>query len=745
MNRICLVGAGVIAETHAEVLAGRDGCRITAIVDPSASARDALARRWDVDRQFADSADAIAAGAADRAHVLTPPNLHAGTARPWIEAGLPVLTEKPLAATAAECAELAEAAEAGSATVGVNHNFLHHPAYLRLEQAVAGREFGPLRALHCSFNVPLRQLAAGQFGHWMFDRPFNLLLEQAVHPLSQIAGLAGPLSLRAAQPGASREISPGIDFFDACTLLLDGGGVPVTVQFRVGAAYPDWTLSAVCDDGIAVADMLGNRFHSRRRGPWIDFVDAYLSNRATARQLLRGGRRNATDYLASLTGLQPRSDAFFRAMQGSIGAFHEAVDAGRQPRSDLAFGRTLVELCGEIAEQAFPSPRAASRPKTGGKAAAAKPSATVVQLGDGPRQPAPDAADWPDPAEWDVAVLGGTGFIGRHVVARLLEAGHTVGVMARSLRNLPALYADPRVRLLRGDVRDREAVARAVGGARVVVNLAHGGGGGSFEEIREALVGSAVGVAEVCLDKGVERLVHVGSIAGLYLGDPEPAIDGETPPDPEEEKRADYARAKALADRDLLRLHRERDLPLVILRPGLVVGAGTTPFHSGLGMFNNEQHCVGWNRGDNPLPFVLAGDVAEAVEAACRISGIEGRAFNLVGDVRPSARAYLAELARRLERPLVFHPQAPRRLWAEEIAKWSVKRAVGRSAAWPHFRDLRSRGLIARFDTGDAREELGWRPVDDAETFYARCLEQDQVLPREDADEAPGRRRSAGR
>lgn len=709
MPRICLVGAGVIAETHAEVLSGLAGARIAAVVDPSRTARERLAGRWNIDAGFADSAEAIAAGVADRAHILTPPNLHARAALPWLEAGVPVLVEKPLASTLAECAGLTEAA--GDTPVGVNHNFLHHPAFVALERALRERTLGSARALHCSFNVPLRQLAAGQFGHWMFDRPFNLLLEQAVHPLSQILALAGRPTLRGAQAGAFREISPGIRFHDSCTVLLDTPALPVTLQFRVGAAFPHWSLTAVCDDGVGVADMLGNSFQCRRRGPWVDFVDAYLSNRASARDLLRAGRRNAADYLASLARLQPRSDAFFKAMQGGIGAFHDALDQGRAPRSDLAFGRSLVELCGEIAEAAFPEAKVGS----------GRSSATVVRIAEADRAAAPD---------WDVAVLGGTGFIGRHAVARLLDAGHTVSVMARSLRNLPALFAHPRVRLVRGDVRDRDAVAKAVGEARVVVNLAHGGGSGSYEEIRAALVGSAVAVAEVCLDQGVERLVHVGSIAGLYLGDPAEVVTGQTPPDPQAEQRADYARAKAEADRELLALHRDRSLPLVILRPGLVVGAGTSPFHSGLGMFNNEQHCVGWNRGDNPLPFVLVEDVADAIEAACRVPAIEGRAFNLAGGVQPGARAYLAELAERLGRPLVYHPQAPRRLWAEEIAKWGVKKAVGRKPGWPHFRDLQSRGLAARLDCSDARRDLGWQPVCDPATFYERCLAEEPAAVR---------------
>ena len=290
--------------------------------------------------------------------------------------------------------------------------------------------------------------------------------------------------------------------------------------------------------------------------------------------------------------------------------------------------------------------------------------------------------------------------------------------MARSTRNLPGIFEDERVLLCRGDVRDAEAVRCAVGGASLVVNLAHGGGGSSFEQVRAAMVGGAETVARACLAAGVRRLIHVGSIASLYLGPGQGAVTGATPPDPRAEERADYARAKALCDLLLLEMHAREGLPVCIMRPGVVVGEGSSPFHSGLGFFNNEQHCLGWNRGGNPLPFVLVQDVAEAILLAARTkAAIEGRCYNLVGDVRPSARDYVVALARATGRPLRFHPNYPSALWAEEVVKWLVKRAGGRRSPLPSRRDILSRGLAATFDCADAKCDLGWAPVADPATF----------------------------
>lgn len=692
MRRVCLVGAGFIAQIHAEALAATKGVRLQAVVDPDRMAAKTLAARWRVPRIFASTAEALAAGEVDCAHVLTPPGLHAETALPFLEAGLPTLVEKPLAADAAQCRRLDEAARKSSATLAVNQNFVHHPAFLRLRQAVESGRLGRLRTVSVATHVPLRQLESRQFGHWMFAAPGNILLEQAVHPLSQIVALAGRIEDSKALAAAPQEIAPGLPFHSELGMLLQGARATAELRMAVGRSFPFWQVTAVCDDGVAVADILANRLVTHRRTRFIDPLDNLLAGCRAGGEMVADSLCNITAYALSTLRLKPRSDAFYLSMLKSIGAFHHALDHGRRPELDGGFGAHLVEVCEAVAAQAFTVP-AAPRP---------------LRRGDGQRA--------------EICVLGGTGFIGTHVVRKLVAEERRVAVMARHARVLPALFHDERVTVVDGNVRDQAAVERAIGEARVVINLAHGGGGGNWPEIRAAMVGSAETVARACLARGVTRLVHVGSIAGLYLGPQSEAVTGMTPPDPLAERRGDYARAKAEADRLLMDLHLRERLPVVILRPGLVVGEGGPPFHTGLGFFNAERHCIGWNAGTNPLPFVLAEDVAEAVRLACTAPELEGRCYNLVGGVRLSAREYLAELAKALGRPLRFHPKTATGLWLEDLGKWAVKRAGGRNAPLPSRRDLVSRGLMARFDCTDAERDLGWRPEADRAKFVERAI-----------------------
>jgi predicted dehydrogenase/nucleoside-diphosphate-sugar epimerase len=690
MSRIGLVGAGFISRVHAEALKAIEGQTLACVIDPNLAAAQRLASDFGA-ASFGSVQEALAADAFDRAHVLVPPDLHAVTALPIIQAGKPVLLEKPLAVNKDECAALIEAGQKSGIAIGVNQNFVHHPAFAKLRQLVESGAYGRPNFVGCIYNVPLRQLKGRQFGHWMFRQPGNILLEQAVHPLSQIVTLAGAVGEIASIAGTPLQIAPGMPFVPSVNVSLACARLPAQLRLAVGQEYPFWQITVVCDDGVVVADILANRVVTHGRTRWLEALDGALSGVSSATALARDSVANLISYGLSTAKLKQRSDPFFVSMKASIAAFHQALDAERAPALDAAFGASLVEACARIAAQSFP---------------AASPVAPAAATA----------------APCDVAVLGGTGFIGTHLVRLLVAQGMRVSVMARGVANLDAIFSDDAVVLQRGDIRNAASVRRAIGVAPLVVNLAHGGGGADFAAIKAAMVGGAEIVARACQEAGVRRLVHVGSIASLYCGPQEAPITGATPPDPREAERGDYARAKVLSDRMLLEMHAKENLPVVILRPGLVVGEGTSPFHSGLGFYNTEQHCIGWNDGRNPLPFVLVEDVASAILASLRQPDIEGHCYNIVGDVRLTARDYTETLAQALGRPLKFHPQSPRFLWSEDTGKWLVKRATGRNVAAPSMRDFLSRGLTARFDCRDAHRDLDWTPVADRNVFIDRAI-----------------------
>jgi predicted dehydrogenase/nucleoside-diphosphate-sugar epimerase len=671
-NRVGLIGAGRIAHTHLDALKNTPAVVVSAIVDPNLKAAEAMARSAGSDvKAFASVEEALAAKAFDRAHVLVPPNLHAPLGKQILAAGIPCLMEKPVGVTSVEAAELLQLAQQNNAAFGVNQNYIFHPAFAKFKRELDAGRYGRLRFVSLVAAVPLPQLATKQFGHWMFERPSNIILEQIVHPLSQIVHLIGHSEVVSSISPAAWEAAPGVYFHKSFDVTLKGARCNAQLHMAFGENAPIWQLTAVCDDATVIVDGGKNSLQRLDRSRFLEAGDNVLTLMKNGTSQIAQGVSGVATYLGAQLKLVRRSDSFYRSLEGCVQDFHAAVSAGRAPTADGAFGVHLVDLCMDIAAKANVSDALVVSPKT------------LI------------AADAPVP-HYDVAVFGGTGFIGKYVVKQLLDAGYSVGVISRSVRGLPEIFNDPRVSILRGDVTRRADIERGIGSAQYVVNLAHGGGGATRAAIVDVLTGSARMVGEVCLEKKVKRLVFISTIAALYLGDSNERITAATPYDGKGDERADYSFAKAEAERVLLEMHKAQGLPVTIQRPGVVVGDGASPFHSGLGMFNNDQHCLGWNDGQNPLPFVLVEDTASAI----------------IADV----------LKAELGRPLKFHPQMVWFQQAIELGKWLIKKAGGKKVLKPSMRDLLSRGMPAQFDTSDTERALNWTPVKDHATFIERGI-----------------------
>src|SRR6266849_334446 len=118
-----------------------------------------------------------------------------------------------------------------------------------------------------------------------------------------------------------------------------------------------------------------------------------------------------------------------------------------------------------------------------------------------------------------IVVTGGAGFIGSHLVDRLLESDTDVVVfdsLARGrLENLAHHYSDPRFQFIHGDVRDEQAVRETLRGARVVYHLAaQPSVVGAVKNARltfETNVMGTFNVLRAATDHGVERVLFASS------------------------------------------------------------------------------------------------------------------------------------------------------------------------------------------------------------------------------------------
>lgn len=118
--RVAIVGAGYIADWHADALKVTKGVELRAVCDTSATNAEALANLHGA-QVFTSLDDLIASGTVDAVHILTPPQMHRDLAVTALNGGLHCLVEKPVALSHAETAEIVAAAKANGKQFAVGY------------------------------------------------------------------------------------------------------------------------------------------------------------------------------------------------------------------------------------------------------------------------------------------------------------------------------------------------------------------------------------------------------------------------------------------------------------------------------------------------------------------------------------------------------------------------------------------------------------------------------------------------
>jgi nucleoside-diphosphate-sugar epimerase len=220
-----------------------------------------------------------------------------------------------------------------------------------------------------------------------------------------------------------------------------------------------------------------------------------------------------------------------------------------------------------------------------------------------------------------VLVTGGTGAIGGRLVEKLiLEHRAHVRVLVRSFRHASRIARFP-LEMAGGDLTDKEAVCNAVRGCEVVFHTAYDFAGDQERQKKTALDGTRH-VCEAVLKNGVARLVYTSSFA-VYGW----SRNGElTETSPWQAGGSLYQRVKRDAERLILKLYRDRQVPAVIVQPTLVYG----PFAAWTMAPVNELKTGLVPLLDNGSGYcnaVYVDDVADALIQAATQPGIIGQTF----------------------------------------------------------------------------------------------------------------------
>ena len=240
-----------------------------------------------------------------------------------------------------------------------------------------------------------------------------------------------------------------------------------------------------------------------------------------------------------------------------------------------------------------------------------------------------------------VLVTGATGFIGQVLVDKLLEQDNKVSALVLPQEEIPVSWGD-RVEIIRGSIIDPEAVQTSMKGAGTVFHLAAVVGDWGDEKL---FWETGVDGTRHILDEALKyktRTVLASSIVvyGENIGKCECTEDvsfGKI--------LGPYSRVKQAQEKMAWEYHKEKELPLTVIRPANVYGPGSKPWvHQVLYTLRQGGPTL-INGGDFNAGLVYVDTVAEAMIIAASSPKAIGRAYNVCDENDITWKRYLSDLS----------------------------------------------------------------------------------------------------
>lgn len=315
-----------------------------------------------------------------------------------------------------------------------------------------------------------------------------------------------------------------------------------------------------------------------------------------------------------------------------------------------------------------------------------------------------------------ILVTGGAGFLGTEVVKLLINTYKQPvrclvrpGASDKVFRELFQGAMPKTLELFPASFNDIDSLLKSLDGVDIVIHLAASLKGGYASQVANTVVGSE-NLFKVCCDRKVKRFVLCSSF-GVFGAAQVPRrglIDESTPMEVHPEFRDPYSFAKFMQEQLAWQFSREKGLPLVVVRPGVIFGPPASILTSriGLSLFGLFLHLGGRNQ----IPLTYKENCADLIIKAGTASGIEGDTFCAVDDDLPTSRyllqRYKKQVAGMKSIPVPYH-------LLRQLAKlnvWYSNRTNGHLPAvfTPYKVDASWKGHC--FSNKKAKEKLGWYP-----------------------------------
>lgn len=529
---VALIGCGKMAVHHAKAIKAHGAGRIIALADPSGD-RSKLDGLVSKDTPFFTSAaDLLKATNPTVVHIATPPATHADLAMLCLEHGAHVYVEKPFTLRLAEVDAVLEAARKAGRSVCAGHQLLYEAPARSLTASL------PLigRVVHVESYFSFKTVRKSNDGRSLMS-PIDQLLDILPHPvytlLEALGGAAGTApQLQSLYVRPEGEVHALLHAGETTGVLV------VTLRGRPIDSY----LRVVGTNGSLRADFVRGQL-TKLAGPGTSAVGILSNPYREAMQILVGSTRGFASRILNKGKGYP-------GLAELIEAFYHSIRHGTPPPLSPSSIRETVRLCEQVGQRLR-------------EAKAEFEASAEADLKARTRQLPPIGA-----GKELVLVTGGSGMLGRAVVAELRQCGWPVRALGR--RVPPPSEREPGVDYAKADLGG-DFDASVLSDVKTVVHCAAETAGGKEAHERNSVLATH-NLLKSAAKASIQRFIHISSIAVLKtskeMGGP---LNERTPVDVGNLSRGPYVWGKAESECEVVEQGPALGLKVRVIRPGPLV------------------------------------------------------------------------------------------------------------------------------------------------------------------------------
>lgn len=215
--------------------------------------------------------------------------------------------------------------------------------------------------------------------------------------------------------------------------------------------------------------------------------------------------------------------------------------------------------------------------------------------------------------KYNICILGGTGFVGKHLIHRLAARGHQIRVLTRHRERHRDLLVMPTVKLVQADIHNENVLRKEFSGQEVIINLVgilneRGHNGKGFQKAHVQL---AQKVIQACESNSIKRLLHMSALNASA-----------------KKKTSHYLFSKGQAE-DLI--HIVNTMEVTSFRPSVIFGPGDSFINRFFHLMQRVPFAMPLACANARFAPIYVGDVVDAFEQSLHNPETIGQRYELCG------------------------------------------------------------------------------------------------------------------